>query len=535
MNDQEKFGFDFELGKAVAGDAVRREEIPMMILLMGDFSGRANRGICEVGNTLAEQRAVYIDVDNFEEVMGRMRPTIDVQVTEDKSEGMRLAFEEMEDFDPDTLYRKLDIFARLREQRKRLKDASTFAEAAAEMREWASMSEETFGVKEATQTMKQVEPTRKVDKDEDEEENVFQRLLGQSAGGSIDTTKTGNTGHAQTPKGSIDINRLIKQIVGEHFVPAPDPQMDQYVSAVDNAIADQMRRILRDESFSELEATWRSVWNVVTNVETDESLKVFLLDISKEELLANVGEALDDLTRAGIFRLLVGQTVNVPGADQWSVFAGNYMFGPDATDVALLASLGMMAAAAGACFIADGSPAFAGLESFADSGDSTLWPGLSGEANERWMSLRESAVAKYIGLIGPRVMMRLPYSPETDEVDAFEFRELASEVGHEGYVWGSAAFGLVRLLAKGFMTKGWKMRPGDEPMLDGLPAHIITEENEQTMYPPTEVYLTDRSAEALSKAGISPLMSYMDRPAARLTRYHSIANPDVALSGPWGN
>jgi predicted component of type VI protein secretion system len=51
-------------------------ETPFHILVLGDFSGRANRGRDETDARIANRRAVLVDRDNFEEVMARLGATI---------------------------------------------------------------------------------------------------------------------------------------------------------------------------------------------------------------------------------------------------------------------------------------------------------------------------------------------------------------------------------------------------------------------------------------------------------------------------
>ncbi|MGH9433936.1 MAG: type VI secretion system contractile sheath small subunit, partial [Terriglobia bacterium] len=47
-------------------------ETPFRIALLGDFSGRANRGLSEAGAALARRRVVPVDRDNFDEVLARV-------------------------------------------------------------------------------------------------------------------------------------------------------------------------------------------------------------------------------------------------------------------------------------------------------------------------------------------------------------------------------------------------------------------------------------------------------------------------------
>jgi len=49
-----------------------RSDVPFRILLLGDFSGRANRGEPSPDRL----RPYLVDRDNFDEVLGRVRPEL---------------------------------------------------------------------------------------------------------------------------------------------------------------------------------------------------------------------------------------------------------------------------------------------------------------------------------------------------------------------------------------------------------------------------------------------------------------------------
>ena len=86
-----------------------------------------------------------------------------------------------------------------------------------------------------------------------------------------------------------------------------------------------MRRLLHHPNFQALEAAWRSVYFLVRRLETGSALKLCLLDISKQDLAADL-LAVDDLTSSGTYRLLVEQTVGTAGGMPWALLLGAYTF-----------------------------------------------------------------------------------------------------------------------------------------------------------------------------------------------------------------
>lgn len=50
-----------------------------------------------------------------------------------------------------------------------------------------------------------------------------------------------------------------------------------------------------------------------------------------------------------------------------------------------------------------------------------------------WRSLRESEDARYLGLVMPRFLSRLPYGIRTNPVDSFDFEEQTDGANHGNY------------------------------------------------------------------------------------------------------
>ncbi|MBW1745109.1 MAG: type VI secretion system contractile sheath large subunit [Deltaproteobacteria bacterium] len=61
------------------------------------------------------------------------------------------------------------------------------------------------------------------------------------------------------------------------------------LNAVDAATSELMQRILHHADFQTIESAWRGVHFLTSRLETDEQLKLYLLDISKAELAADLG------------------------------------------------------------------------------------------------------------------------------------------------------------------------------------------------------------------------------------------------------
>jgi type VI secretion system protein ImpC len=492
------FDFTFQ-----GGDKSRRTDQgqPMRILVAGDFSGRGSRGETQPG--IAERPVLSIDIDNFDSILERIAPKIRVDLGD---AAFTIPIEDLDDFHPDSLYDKLDLFQELRKTRKRLMDPATFAEAAAELRTEADSTPD--------------EPEAPAEGDA----GALERLLGQEAS---------QKEAVRTSAGQVDVADFIKNIVAKHIVPGPDPRQDQYVSSVDAAITDQMRELLVSSGFRAVENAWLSLRGIVTGVETTEDLKISVFDVTKAELFEDLKAAQPDVTASSFYRRVVERETGGPGGDPWSVIVMDMSFGPEPADIGMLAALGVIGAHAGGPVLAGATAGFVGLDTWAGHADSTAWPGMPAEMAGPWAELRKSAVAPWIGLASPRVLARLPYGSDTDEIDRFTFEEISSTSDHEALAWGNPAFGVARLIAAAFTRRGWKMEPGDLQDLDDLPAVIRRVDGESRLTPCAEENLSERAGEAILKAGLIPVLSWKNRNAVHVVRFHSIAEPAAGLAGPW--
>jgi type VI secretion system protein ImpC len=327
--------------------------------------------------------------------------------------------------------------------------------------------------------------------------------------------------------------KLLNKIVAPHVVAKADPRQAELVALIDKATSAQMAALLHAPDFQALEAAWRAVFFLVRNIETDSQLKLFLIDVSKEELAEDL-LASGDLSSTGIYRLLVEKTVGTPGAEPWAVMVGNFNFGPSLKDAELLTRMAKVAAGAGAPFIAGASPRLLGCDSVLDLPDPRQWKiQMSGETAACWQSLRGSPEARFVGLALPRFLLRLPYGKDNEPAELFQFEEMPDAAAHENYLWCNSAFACALLLARSFAEQGWKLHPGSILEISGLPIHIHKVEGEARSLPCAEVSLTQTAAEKMMEKGFMPLASLKDQPTVRLVRFQAIADPLSSLAGRW--
>jgi type VI secretion system ImpB/VipA family protein len=114
-------------------------DMPFRIALLGDWSGQATRKLSTNESQLTELRPVLIDRDNFDDVMRKLGVEVRLDFDGAGSSPITLQFNELDDFLPDRIFERLELFDALKQTRQRLNNPATFADAADEVRGWAKI------------------------------------------------------------------------------------------------------------------------------------------------------------------------------------------------------------------------------------------------------------------------------------------------------------------------------------------------------------------------------------------------------------
>jgi type VI secretion system protein ImpC len=310
---------------------------------------------------------------------------------------------------------------------------------------------------------------------------------------------------------------LIRQAVAPHIVGKPDPRQAELIQAVDGMTGELMRAVLHNAGFQRLEAVWRGLDRLVRALELDESLQLFVLDASREELAADFAAA-PNLAESAMYHLVVGQGAETP----WALLVHGAPCSRRQEDAALLANLGTLAQEVEAAVVA-------GM-------DTTAWSvGFASREEQRaGAALRSSPAATAIAVAAPAILLRLPYGKATDPIEAFAFFEQISPPAPERFLWGSAGFLLAELLAQSYTAAdGWDFTPGDSSTISDLPIHVFTQDGESVETPAAQAWLAESKIDDLIKEGFVPLVSVKGRGEVRIPRFQSIASPPAALAGRW--
>jgi type VI secretion system protein ImpC len=307
--------------------------------------------------------------------------------------------------------------------------------------------------------------------------------------------------------------------------------IEAIIATLDEKISQQLNLVLHHPDFQALEGTWRGLRYLVNNTETDETLKIRVMNISKKDLgktLARFeGTAWD---QSPIFRKIYESEYGLAGGEPFGCLIGDYEFDHSPPDVALLSGMAQVSAAAHCPFITAPSPRLMNMESWQELSDPRdLTKIFQTPEYAPWRSLRKADDSRYIGLAMPRFLSRLPYGAKTNPVDEFAFEEDTAGADHSKYSWSNAAYAMGANISRAFKLYGWCARiRGAESggMVEGLPCHTFpTDDGGVDMKCPTEIAITDRREAELAKNGMMPLLHYKNTDYAVFMGAQSLQEP----------
>ena len=132
-----------------------------------------------------------------------------------------------------------------------------------------------------------------------------------------------------------------------------------------------------------------------------------------------------------IFKKIYEQEYGQFGGEPFGCIVGDYYFDHSPQDVELLGEMARIGSAAHCPFITGTAPGVMQMESWQElANPRDLTKIFQNTEYAAWRSLRESEDARYLGLVMPRFLSRLPYGIRTNPVDSFDFEEQTDGANH---------------------------------------------------------------------------------------------------------
>jgi len=329
------------------------------------------------------------------------------------------------------------------------------------------------------------------------------------------------------------VRTLAEQVLQDTHLVSDDAlaTIESLIAKIDEKLSAQVNVILHTEQFQQLESAWRGLHYLVTNTESDETLKLRVLNISKNDLHRSLrkykGVAWD---QSPLFKKLYEEEYGQFGGEPYGALVADYYFDNSGPDVDFLTQMGKISAAAHAPFIAGADPAVMLMDSWQElANPRDLTKIFQTPEHAAWRSLRDSDDSRYIGLAMPRFLARTPYGAKTSPVEEFDFEEDTAGADASKYAWANAAYAMAVNINRSFKTYGWCSRiRGIESggAVENLPVHAFpTDDGGVDMKCPTEIAISDRREAELAKNGFMPLVHKKNSDFAAFIGAQSLNKP----------
>ncbi len=291
------------------------------------------------------------------------------------------------------------------------------------------------------------------------------------------------------------------------------------IAKIDAQISEQLAAVMHAEKFKALEGSWRGLNYLVKNSEIGEGLKIQVLNVTKKELAADLAKA-TDFDQSNFYKKVYEEQFGTAGGAPFGALIGDYYFSKHPDDIELLTNVSSVAAAGFCPFISAANANLFGMDSFTELSNPMDMKQLFETADYmKWNSFRQTEDSRFVTLVMPKVLARLPYGADTKPVEAFAYEEApfdaagnAKSMKHDDYCWMNAAYAMAARLTDAHAQYGWctaiRGAEGGGKVTD-LPTHVFSsDDGDLDAKCPTEIGITDRREKELSDLGFLPLCHY---------------------------
>ncbi len=189
--------------------------------------------------------------------------------------------------------------------------------------------------------------------------------------------------------------------------------IDHHIAELDYQISRQLDVVMHHVEFQKVESLWRGLKHLVDNTDYRQNVKTEILDISKDDLRQDFEDA-PEIIQSGLYTHTYVAEYDTPGGEPIAAVISAYEFDASAQDVALMRNISKVSAAAHMPFIGSAGPKFFNKTSMEEvAAIKDIGNYFDRAEYIKWKSFRDTDDSRYLGLVMPRVLGRLPYGPDT--------------------------------------------------------------------------------------------------------------------------
>jgi type VI secretion system protein ImpC len=343
--------------------------------------------------------------------------------------------------------------------------------------------------------------------------NIFQELLK-------------NTHFSKSIRPAVLISFLIQKI-------------DEWQEAV-------LNQILHHPDFQCLESSWRSLHFFIFSLPVSRRIGIRVFNTTRKELIRDFEKAVD-VDFSTLFKRVYEDEYGTFGGTPYSFLLADFYMKPKGQGLFLLQRLAEVASSAQAPILIGCDPETLDLNQHSEIGSiQQIERFLEGREMSGWRRFRKSEEARFVSLILPRMLLRLPYGRQQSKQypGALNFNEESGSLSD--YMWGNPAYALGQRILKSFLDYGWPARftgaKDKAGEVTGLPVPKFESIDQEKM--PVEVCIPDDFERKLETQGFISLCHIQmssramfhsaitaHRPASYGTAYYS-ANERLASQLP---
>ncbi|HEY7771773.1 MAG TPA: type VI secretion system contractile sheath large subunit [Marinagarivorans sp.] len=432
------------------GTPIARQNGPLKVAVLGSFSGNGQH---QTAAALLNRKHLRVTKDSFDDLFERLQVSLHLPI-----EDTQIAFDDIDDLNPDHIYQNVPAFKEYRELMAQLSSSKGFHCAVERLA--------ALGI---------VAPTPAADiKRTAATENLLDSVLSNVQ---------------QHDSGAFSVDALIRQTIAPYIEKQPDPRAEHYIAAVENAAADLLRSILHASAFKQLEASWRGLDMVNRRLDTDRTCHLYLVDTPMSALTEDALSHCDAVEASALYRNLIDNCA-VAGEKPYDIILIDALLDNNC-NAGLLPFFTHFAQRANITVLAGTST----LNPDDTNLTSPLGNQPHSEPNDA-SAMQAHTGANNVFICTPPFMARLPYGRKTHPIESFAFEELPARNTIEYYVWSNSAYLLLMTFVEGNNT------------IASLPFHAyLGDDGEDQLVPPTGAFLPASAVECLETQGLTVAQS----------------------------
>ena len=381
-------------------------ELPFSVLVLSDLTGDARR------RPLSEREAVFVDMDNFSDVMRHFQPELRVTIdVGGVSQDFELFFRSMEDFGTTNI-----LYANT-STKKLLGIRDSLYQAIGAFRRSASPS-----VRASHEVL-----------------SVLQELISDADA---------------LPSKTCDFNTCIRQAIDRVQI-LEKGDFDKslavaLVEQIDHWLSAEVTAVTNDVRFKELEQRWMSIRDLLRKQGSERLSRIRLLNITQTELAEDLAKGQEESV---LWKHCLEEFS--PGGEPFGLMLGDFEFNVQCpAHIELLGRIAGLTSHVFSVFVAGVCPNGLGFDDFSELPLPRDLRNIFQTVNYgHWRSLRETFQGRHLGLCLPRLRMR--YRPLWLNTRAGTFDYSISNTSSSDALLGNAAFGFAAAVLKSHIACGW--------------------------------------------------------------------------------